>query len=304
MAAEPIGRAMPLVERLQRLVEGIDAPIAAFARDGTLAGASDAARPLLGFRNLSGTGLEDVREEALKQGRAETAIGTGHMVLQRARQRRGCRPDCADHAAGGSADARLRAAGDNGGSASRVRIDGRSREIACSAGIRRAAEADLRTALQLDADLVAASAGTPAQARPAETATPDGEAHEPSPFVEAVADEPSENTYPLRFMWQMDAEGRFWLGAGEFTRLIDARSVGFGRPWSEIYRCAVVSKGRRPTPQSAGSEAKRRHRTTRSPQCRTKYPGARTPRDEGWRRGNAHQRRPVSAGCRAEIMPR
>jgi len=32
VTTEPVGRAMPLVERLQRLVEGIDTPIAAFAR--------------------------------------------------------------------------------------------------------------------------------------------------------------------------------------------------------------------------------------------------------------------------------
>jgi PAS domain-containing protein len=70
-AAEPIGRPMPLVERLQRLVEAIDAPIAAFARDGLLVGASEAARPLLGFRNLSEAGLDAARDEVLKQGRAE-----------------------------------------------------------------------------------------------------------------------------------------------------------------------------------------------------------------------------------------
>ena len=63
------GRTMPLVERLQRLVEGIDRPIAAFARDGMLIGASDAARPLLGFRNLSEAGLDEARDDALKQGR-------------------------------------------------------------------------------------------------------------------------------------------------------------------------------------------------------------------------------------------
>ena len=74
---------MPLVERLQRLVEGIDTPIAAFARDGMFVGASDAARPLLGFRNLSEAGLEEARRDALKQGRVETPIGIGHMVLQR-----------------------------------------------------------------------------------------------------------------------------------------------------------------------------------------------------------------------------
>lgn len=82
-AAETIGRSMPLAERLQHLVEGIDTPIAAFARDGVFIGASDAARPLLGFRNLSEAGLDDARSDALKQGRVETPIGIGHMVLQR-----------------------------------------------------------------------------------------------------------------------------------------------------------------------------------------------------------------------------
>ena len=82
-AAEPVGRAMPLIERLQRLVEGIDTPIAAFARDGTFVGASDAARSLLGFRNLTEAGLEEARSDALKQGRVEMPIGIGHLVLQR-----------------------------------------------------------------------------------------------------------------------------------------------------------------------------------------------------------------------------
>ena len=58
-------------------------PIAAFARDGMFVGASDAARPLLGFRNLSEAGLDEARSDALKQGRVETPVGIGHMVLQR-----------------------------------------------------------------------------------------------------------------------------------------------------------------------------------------------------------------------------
>jgi PAS domain S-box-containing protein len=41
--------------------------------------------------------------------------------------------------------------------------------------------------------------------------------------------------HPLRFMWQMDAEGRFSLGTDEFARLIGARTASsFGRLWSEI----------------------------------------------------------------------
>ncbi|HEV7408957.1 MAG TPA: PAS domain-containing protein, partial [Bradyrhizobium sp.] len=121
----------------------------------------------------------------------------------------------------------------------------------------------------------------------ADATTTPAEIHdqEPSPFIEAVADEPSQSSdsepppalaspppvepppadelppplqtieprtrpipvppwldepprarrHPLRFMWQMDAEGRFLLGSDEFTRLIGARTAAsLGRLWSEI----------------------------------------------------------------------
>src|ERR1700738_3309679 len=77
------GRPMPLVERLQRLVEGIDTPMAALTRDGLFVGASDAARSLLGFRNLSEVGLDGARSDALQHARAEAAVGIGHLILQR-----------------------------------------------------------------------------------------------------------------------------------------------------------------------------------------------------------------------------
>src|SRR4029079_12982224 len=79
--AESVGATMALIERLQRLIEGIDCPIAAFASDGMFVAASDAARPLLGSRNLSEAGLEQARKDALKQGRAEDL--SGQVVLQR-----------------------------------------------------------------------------------------------------------------------------------------------------------------------------------------------------------------------------
>lgn len=61
-------RTMPLVERLQRLVQDVDSPIAAFASDGLFIGASDAARALQGFRDLSEAGLDEARTDALKRG--------------------------------------------------------------------------------------------------------------------------------------------------------------------------------------------------------------------------------------------
>ena len=83
-AASTVRSAMPMAERLRRLVEGLDGPAAAFTCDGMLAGANGAARPLFGFRNLSEAGLDEARHEALRHGRAETATGMGHLVLQRA----------------------------------------------------------------------------------------------------------------------------------------------------------------------------------------------------------------------------
>jgi PAS domain S-box-containing protein len=263
-AAESVGRTMSLPERLQRLVEGIDTPVAAFARDGTLVGASEAARPLLGFRNLSEAGLDDARSSALIQGRVETPIGKCHMVL---------------HRVGGGADVGLVAliapaaeqpipdyelpAISGEAPAEFALIDEFAESTTSEITIEQAASAkpDQQTGSQLDMPNVEAShAETPPQ-----TTTPDHQ-DEPSPYVEPVADEPTPppaagpspaldsalpapdqapswldepspapRQQPLRFTWRMDAGGRFSLDPGEFTRLIGARTAaGFGRPWSEI----------------------------------------------------------------------
>jgi PAS domain S-box-containing protein len=191
-AAEAVGRTMPLSERLQRLVEGIDAPVAAFDRDGMLVAASDAAKPLLGFRNLSEAGLDAARSRALKQGRVETRIGSGHMVLQRV---------------GSGADVGLLAL---------IAPD------ASEAAPERAA--DEPAPPPAPAPSAAIDSGPPSSPPPA--------AETPS-WLDPPA--PNMPRHRLRFTWRMDAEGRFVLDTGEFTRLIGARTAaGFGRSWSEI----------------------------------------------------------------------
>ncbi len=269
-AAESIGRTMPLPERLQRLVEGIDTPIAAFARDGTLVGASEAAGPLSGFRNLSEAGLDDARSSALIQGRAETPIGTSHMVLQRVG--RGADvglvaliapaadppiPDYEQPAISGEAPAEF------------ALIDEFAEWTTSEITVEQAvadepAEPDPQTALQFDMPNVEASNAE----APPQTTAPVTELHqdEPSPYIEAVADEPAypstaepspaidsvpsqpaeapswldepspdPRQQPLRFTWRIDAAGRFALDPGEFTGLIGPRTAaGFGRPWSVI----------------------------------------------------------------------
>ncbi|MDO9295472.1 PAS domain-containing protein [Bradyrhizobium sp.] len=341
-AAEAVGRAMPLVERLQRLVEGIDSPIAAFARDGMFVGASDAARPLLGFRNLSEAGLDEARSNALAQGRVETPVGIGRMVLQRVgtgadvglvaliapapaqiapeqvapeavawsdREHPAISdaapagfalidefasppeemvaalppepaqqvapladlpaPDYERPAMSGEAPAEF-ALIDEFVEPAQGTAQGTAEAPAVGDFVEEPPEEDidLQSVLQLNEPHVEAS---PIEGQ-VEAAKPDAgvDLDQPSRDVEAVAEEtaplPAEEgtsameasvspanqsdstaappwldepltarEHPLRFMWQMDAEGRFSLGSDEFTRLIGVHTAaGFGRPWSEI----------------------------------------------------------------------
>jgi PAS domain S-box-containing protein len=254
-AAEPVGRTMPLVERLQRLVEGIDTPVAAFTRDGLLAGASDAARPLLGIRDLSEAGLDEARDNALTHGRAETPFGTGHMVLQRVGS--GADAGLVALIAPGAVEAAYQPvvqpiiastpqyeapATTSEAPAEFALFD----EFAAMPDQPAGQHVDVDAPPEPDVDVPHVEA---MQAEPPAEATVHAEIHEdePSPYVEAVADEPivaPSNeppppaeiiTQPLRFIWRMDAEGRFSLDSGEFTRLIGARiAAGFGRLWSDI----------------------------------------------------------------------
>jgi len=54
----------------------------------------------------------------------------------------------------------------------------------------------------------------------------------PTPRAEAPV---AERRHPLRFVWQMDADGRFLVGSDEFVELVGPRTMAaFGRKWSEI----------------------------------------------------------------------
>jgi PAS domain S-box-containing protein len=241
-ATTPGREVMPLIERLRRLVEGLDVPIAAFAPDGMLVRASDAAHALPGFRNLSDADLKAARGEALRQGRAETEIAIGTLVLQRL---------------GSGADIGLVAL-----------IEPKQPDVPAGGPVAEAPPApDAATDAPIAHHEAAATPGAAFAgfdlidefAEPAETTPPrfDGHAHEPSPFIKTVADappatgaiampnstamppwsgEPPQPRHnPLRFVWQMDADGRFSLGSDEFTRLIGARTAAaLGRLWSEI----------------------------------------------------------------------
>jgi PAS domain S-box-containing protein len=203
-ATEASGRAMPLIERLQCLVEGVETPMVAFAHNGLFVGASDAARALLGFPDLSAAGLEAARGDALANGRVEMPIGTRHMVLQRV---------------GTGTDIGLVALIEPGAASS--------------------AEATIKSNIRTEPQPPIAAVGEPATgktASPAEDIETAAAGWQPAEAAESLeGTEPRRRRHPLRFAWQMDADERFSLGSDEFTRLIGPRTaVGFGRPWPEI----------------------------------------------------------------------
>jgi PAS domain S-box-containing protein len=201
---EPASRSMPLTERLQRLVEDIDTPVATFEADGTLVAASRNAG-LNGVHHLTEAGLEETRQIALKEGRAETPFGSGHITLLRI---------------GSRADLALLAL------------------IAPAATIDASIEEDGE---QATSDEAAAEVGQMPHHAPENAVSQDGASKATPP--EAPTADPAQITpttplprrNPLRFMWQMDADGRFSLGSDAFTRLIGVNTAaGFGRPWQEI----------------------------------------------------------------------
>ncbi|MET4330519.1 PAS domain S-box-containing protein [Bradyrhizobium sp. i1.15.2] len=276
-AMDPGLRTMPLVERLLRLVDGAKTPMAAFAPDGLFVGASETARTLLGFRDLGEAGLDRARSDALRQGRAETPIGIGQMVLQRV----GSGADVGLVALIEPAVQQAAAATDD------VKAEA-AEEVAREDIVQREAAPPPAPAAVPEHVQAAPSHDAPSEialfdafAEPVDA--PDATiAHEPparepateivsiqqavEQAAEAAPETPVENSaeamvspqaaptvtgmveppsgheeppaprqHPLRFLWKVDAEGRFVLLSDEFIRLIGPRTAaGFDRPWHEI----------------------------------------------------------------------
>ncbi|HXH47138.1 MAG TPA: PAS domain S-box protein [Bradyrhizobium sp.] len=253
IAMDPTLRPMPLVERLHRLVAGAKVPMAAFGPDGLFAGASEAARALLGFRDLFESGLERARGDALREGRAATPIGIGQMVLQRVgtgadvglvaliepAATAAAAPDAApeltpDRAPAPAMPEDARPAVPEQAPSGIALFDAFADPVETSA--------ETAAPMQSDREAADAAAETAVENQPQAIASPQAEAitggmvepsmGKPSPGQQAP---PAPRQHPLRFLWQMDAEGRFVLLSDDFIGLIGARTAaGFGRPWREI----------------------------------------------------------------------
>jgi len=83
-ATEPVGRPVPLTERLAHLVDSVSMPAMTFTPEGALAGANDAAKNIPGlFGNLNGPGFDEARGIALRDGQAALKMDLGRVTLHR-----------------------------------------------------------------------------------------------------------------------------------------------------------------------------------------------------------------------------
>ncbi|MFY9770010.1 MAG: ATP-binding protein [Xanthobacteraceae bacterium] len=55
-----------------------------------------------------------------------------------------------------------------------------------------------------------------------------------APRAAAAASAATERRHPLRFVWDMDADGRFTIASNEFVQLIGPGAALLGRPWREV----------------------------------------------------------------------
>lgn len=282
VAAAAMGRAMPLDERLRRIVEAVDTPMAAFTHDGSLAGASEAARPLLDDRNLADADLTRARDEALSTGHAEASIDIGHVALQRI----GSGNDIGLIAT--ITPVVMPAAIPLQGSAPResvaspipapveppmahmsrwetlVDLDNDAEEPTQDAPAADEIAADTLIAPDTsEVETIATLEAAPPANDPVEVPEPiwphasghdevdvadpqvagprneipaaDHAAQDVSAAAPVVVPPIPNAIQPIRFVWQMDADGRFLLGSDDFMRLIGPHTAGeFGRPWREI----------------------------------------------------------------------
>lgn len=293
-AAEPVGRPPAAEDRLRRLVEGLDAPVAIFHADGGLCAASPAAATMIGEEtSLAALGIDALRRDVLEAGRAEFASERGRFVLFRLGTgaevaiaalltppvvsepepeagEEGSAPagtpaapepvEAASVAAAPSQPARMPPAvpfaeifarsieaahaGPKPASKSVPKPAHESaHETASDKASDKASDAGVEIVRLPEQAAAATAAPSPPVALPSSPEAPEPapvEAHEPTrqmpPDDEALEELPhAARRQPLRFMWQMDADGHFSLGSDEFSRLIGPRTAAaFGRPWSEI----------------------------------------------------------------------
>lgn len=238
VAAEPAGPNLAFNERIHRLIDGYEGPLAAFATDGALIHATEQASPLL----ASGTSLSELRNSG--DAAIETiGEGTGAFVLARfvgAKQTPLPEPEAvleetADLAPIAQAMSQIEA-----------RLEEARAEAAPEAASAEPATVEPTTFEPATFEPAQEPSDAPVQEEKKQEEKQEVETQEEEEEVRPQLQNPAPaapqpidlaRRHPLRFVWQMDTEGRFSLASGEFVDVIGpAVAAAMGRPWSEIAR--------------------------------------------------------------------
>jgi PAS domain S-box-containing protein len=205
-ATEPAGPALTLSERVRRLFAVDEHTVAVFTPEGTLLHATETAlKRLAGATTLPALGAAAIAARALESGSASGASNLGPVDV-----------------------ARL------GKDASRVLVLSFAAPPDEVAAAQHAAAAPAPTPTMSDAHVDAApSPPPPLVEMPSVANAP--QLPPQSPEVAPHGEQLAERRHPLRFVWKMDADGRFVVGSDEFIELVGPRTMAaFGRLWSEI----------------------------------------------------------------------
>ena len=200
VAAEPAGPTLTLGERVQRLLDGDTDRAAAFLPDGRLVYANAQAQHWLnGTSTLAALGLEVLAAAALQTGTASTAAKLN----------------------GDAGDILLACLGQGASSVVLVLVQQPARPAS--------------QALATKSELETAPASQNRAAQPMPSAAASGTAAVAAPTrAGAESGASPDRRHPLRFVWDMDADGRFTIASDEFLQLIGARAALLGRRWRDI----------------------------------------------------------------------
>ena len=211
VAAEPAGTALALEERVQRLVADIDAPIAVFSAAGTLFHVNQAAAGRLAVAaTLEALGADALATHALRAGYASGASAIGPLSLDRI---------------GDDAAVFLLAT--------------------LPAAIRAGVTARVPPVAPIPTEPAMAKADVFASEPPAETDGSGEQAEEPVAISAPPVSAMPERRQPLRFVWQMDADGHFTVESEDFIRLAGPRTAeALSQPWNEmVARLGIDPRG-------------------------------------------------------------
>jgi PAS domain S-box-containing protein len=235
-AVNPVGRQMPFGERLSVLLQSLSLPALAISADGALIGNNSAAAKFSG--HVSGVSMAPQIGIALRDGEArlETEFGTGSL-----------------YRVGAGGETALIALFDE----MKIPVPAPASPPVVQAPpvaefVEASAPQPAKTDNLVPTDVLESAFEEtlpPMHATPPESRTP-SRPETPEPVAKEVRQDtnhvsatlaemdgphPMARRHPLRFMWQMDEDGRFSLGSDEFSRLIGSRTAAaFGRLWSEI----------------------------------------------------------------------